>query len=258
MLHDDLIITPEGNPLALMITSQRVRGVKQSLSVASNARSFLHPDGCPVGLKWHYDRAEMLSDAIIHIVGLSLALIGAITLIVVSSRSTQGIEAVSVGIYALGLLAMLGFSATYNMWPVSPRKWWLRRFDHSAIFLFIAATYTPLIAQIDSGTTFVLLIVIWLVAAFGIGLKCLLPGRLDRLSIGLCLSLGASGIFVYESAIAILPSLTLWLIAAGGGLYSIGIIFHLWEGQRFHNAIWHSFVLVAASCHYVAIVAAVA
>jgi hemolysin III len=232
--------------------------VKQSLAVTSNARSFIHPDGCPVGLNWHYDRAEMLSDAIIHIVGLSLALIGAITLLVVSSRSTQGLEAASVGIYALGLVAMLGFSAAYNMWPVSPRKWWLRRFDHSAIFLFIAATYTPLIAQIDTGTTFVLLIVVWVVAAFGIGLKCLLPGRLDRLSIGLCLSLGASGIFVYESAIAILPSSTLWLIAAGGGLYSIGIIFHLWEGLRFHNAIWHSFVLVAASCHYAAIIASVA
>ena len=96
--------------------------MKQNLSFTSNAHTFLHPDGCPVGLNWPYDRAEILSDAIIHIVGLSLALIGAITLLVVSSRSTQGLEAASVGIYVLGLLAMLGFSAAYNLWPVSPRN----------------------------------------------------------------------------------------------------------------------------------------
>jgi hemolysin III len=235
-----------------------VVGFNQNHSAASNDRTFLRSDGCPIGLNWRYDRTEMLSDGIVHAVGLSLALIGAITLLVVSSRSTQGLEAASVVIYSLGLLAMLGFSAAYNMWPVSPRKWWLRRFDHSAIFLFIAATYSPLIAQMNSGKTFVLLIIIWLVAAFGIGLKCLLPGRFDRLSIGLCLSLGASGIFVYESAVTTLPSSTIWLIAIGGCLYSVGIIFHLWERLRFQNAIWHSFVLVAASCHYAAIIISIA
>jgi hemolysin III len=213
-----------------------VVGAHQNHSAASNDRTFLRSDGCPTGLNWRYDRTEMLSDGIVHAVGLSLALIGAITLLVVSSRSTQGLEAASVVIYSLGLLAMLGFSAAYDMWPVSPRKWWLRRFDHSAIFLFIAATYSPLIAQMNSGKTFVLLIIIWLVAAFGIGLKCLLPGRFDRMSIGLCLSLGASGIFVYESAVTTLPSSTIWLIAIGGCLYSVGIIFHLWERLRFQNA----------------------
>ena len=235
----------------------RIIWCKQSHS-AINDRTFLGPDGCPVGVNWRYDRAEILSDGIVHAVGLSLALIGAITLLVVSSRSTQGLEAASVVIYSLGLLAMLGFSAAYNMWPVSPRKWWLRRLDHSAIFLFIAATYSPLIAQMKSGTTFVLLIIIWLVAALGVGLKCVLPGRFDRLSIALCLSLGASGIFVYKFAVTTLPSSTLWLIATGGSLYSVGIIFHLWEGLRFQNAIWHSFVLVAASCHYAAIILAIA
>jgi hemolysin III len=173
-------------------------GFNLSHSATSNDRTSLGSDGCPAGLNWRYDRTEMVYDKIVHIVGLSLAFVGAITLLVVASGSTQGLETASVVIYSLGLIAMLGFSAAYNMWPVSPRKWWLRRFDHSAILFFIAATYSPLIAQMDSGRTFVLLIIIWLVAASGIGLKCLLPGRFDRLSIGLCLSLGASGIFVYD------------------------------------------------------------
>jgi hemolysin III len=80
-------------------------------------------------------------------------------------------------IYAVWLIAMLGFSAAYNLWPVSPRKWWLRRFDHSAIFIFIAATYTPLIAQLNfDSTTFGLLIGVWVLAALGVALKLFLPG----------------------------------------------------------------------------------
>jgi len=152
---------------------------------------------------------------------------------------------------------MLGCSAAYNLWPLSRRKWLLRRFDHSAIFLFIAATYTPLIAQINSSTTFVLLVFVWLIAILGVGLKCLLPGRFDRLSIALCLSLGASGICVYEAAVETLPGLALWLIVTGGVVYSLGIIFHLWERLRFQNVIWHSFVLIAAICHYAAIVTSI-
>jgi hemolysin III len=237
---------------------QRLVGSNQIHSATSNKLHVLRADGCPINLNWRYDRAEIISDGIVHLVGFALALMGAITLLIVSSYSTQGLEAASVVIYSLGLVAMLGFSAAYNMWPVSPRKWWLRRFDHSAIFLFIAATYSPLIAKMDSDGTFVLLIIVWLVAGVGVGVKCFLPGRFDRLSVGVCLFLGASGVFVYESAVNTLPTLTLWLIAAGGCVYAVGIIFHLWEGLRFQNTIWHSFVILAASCHYAAILLTVA
>ena len=102
-------------------------------------------DGCPPGVSWRYDRKEMLVDGIVHFVGLGLALVGAAALFLVTYHSANGIEAASVTVYVVGLLAMLGCSAAYNLWPISPTKWLLRRFDHSAIFLFIAATYTPLI-----------------------------------------------------------------------------------------------------------------
>jgi hemolysin III len=94
-------------------------------------------------------------------------------------------------IYGGGLLAMLGFSAAYNLWPVSPLKWRLRRFDQSAIFLFIAATYTPLIAHLQSDVRAAYtLLGVWTAAAMGVLLKVFFPGRYDRLSIGLCLLLG--------------------------------------------------------------------
>ena len=211
-------------------------------------------NGRPHTLAWDYDRAEIVVDAVVHGMGLLLGLVGAIVLIVFAAR-LPGIGGLSVAaVYAAGLLAMLGFSAAYNLWPVSRIKWVLRRFDHSAIYLLIAATYTPFIAMMKAGPlAYGLLAVIWTVAVAGIALKLALPGRFDRLSILLYLLLGWSGVMLYQPVIAALPASTLWLLAAGGALYTCGVIFHVWESLRFQNAIWHAFVVLAAACHYTAV-----
>jgi len=146
---------------------------------------------------------------------------------------------------------MLGVTAVYNLYPVSPRKWLLRRADHALIYLMIAGTYTPLVALVGSGIrAYLLLAVIWLVALVGIAVKLFLPGRYDRLSIGLYLLLGWSGLLAYESVIAALQPTALWLLAIGGLLYSVGVLFHVWRTLPFQNAIWHGFVLAATACHY--------
>jgi len=85
-------------------------------------------------MTWNYDRAELLTDGIIHVAGLCLALIGAIALTSIVCHTANGVEAASIVVYAAGLLLMLGLSAAYSLWPPSPRKWLLRRFDQSAIF----------------------------------------------------------------------------------------------------------------------------
>ena len=151
-------------------------------------------------------------------------------------------------------MAMLVFSATYNLWPVSRAKWVLRRFDHSAIYLLIAATYTPFIMELrDSVMALALLIGVWCVAIFGIVLKLGWPGRFDRVAVGLYLALGWSGVMLYDSVVGALPPMSLWLVLAGGALYSLGVIFHAWRRLRFQNVIWHCFVLLGAACHYTAV-----
>jgi hemolysin III len=163
-------------------------------------------------------------------------------------------EIVSVSVYGAGLLAMLGFSAAYNLWPVSPRKWLLRRFDHSAIYILIAATYTPFFVQLgDRVFAMSLLAGVWSVAAIGIVLKLFWPGRFDRISVGLYLAMGWSGLIAYDAGVSSLPQFALWFIVAGGALYTLGVIFHAWQRLRFQNAIWHSFVLLGAACHYTAV-----
>src|SRR6202011_2360350 len=135
---------------------------------------------------WHYDRAELIADGIVHAIGVVFGLIAATVLIVLAAVYARAIDVVAASIYVAGLLSMLVLSATYNLWPVSRAKWVLRRFDHSAIYLLIAATYTPFILQLkDSIFAVALLIGVWCVAAIGTVLKLVLPGRFDRVSVGL-------------------------------------------------------------------------
>jgi hemolysin III len=213
----------------------------------------------PAGVVWKYDRVEMIADGIVHAIGVSLGLVGAITIFVVAAHSLRTAEIASIAVYSVGLLSMLGFSAAYNIWPVSRVKWVLRRFDHSAIFMMIAGTYTPFIAQMKDGAIAIgLLVGVWLTAVVGIIVKLLLPGRFDRLAVVLYLLLGWSGAVVYGPLAAALPSLSIWLLAIGGALYSMGVVFYAWQSLRFQNAIWHAFVLVAAFCHYLALLFCVA
>ena len=208
----------------------------------------------PPGVRWNYDRHELLADGVVHAIGVGLGLIAAAVLVVTACYFATAADIAAVSVYAAGLITMLALSASYNLFPVSRWKWILRRFDHSAIYLLIAATYTPFIAHMKISVTSVALMAgVWSVAIVGIVLKLFFPGRFDRLAVGLYLALGWSGVMVYDVIADALPSLALWLIAIGGVLYSAGVIFHVWERLRFQNAIWHGFVLLAASCHYAAV-----
>jgi len=205
-------------------------------------------------IRWNYDRAELIADGVVHGIGIVCGLIAATVLVVLSAVYATALSIVAVSIYVAGLLSMLVLSATYNLWPVSRTKWVLRRFDHSAIYLLIAATYTPFIVELkDSLFALVLLVGVWCVAIFGIVLKLRWPGRFDALSIGLYLALGWSGVMLYDSVVGALPKMALWFVVAGGALYSFGVIFHSWRRLRFQNVIWHCFVLLGAACHYTAV-----
>lgn len=205
-------------------------------------------------IRWNYDRAELIADGIVHGVGVSFGLVAATALIVLAAVFASAYEVVTATVYAAGLLAMFGFSAAYNLWPVSPRKWQLRRFDHSAIYVLIAATYTPFFAQMQNGWLAVALLSgVWAVAIAGIVIKLKYPGRFDRLAVGLYLAMGWSGLMAYDAVFTTLPTLAVWFIAIGGALYTLGVIFHAWQRLRFQNAIWHGFVLMGAACHYTAV-----
>jgi hemolysin III len=200
--------------------------------------------------RFDVSRAELWADGVVHALGIVLGLVAVAALIVRVLTAAPLTDLVPVAIYGAALLAVLIVSAIYNLWPVSPMKWLIRRFDHSAIYVLIAGTYTPFLMKLGSSLMAqILLAVVWAASVLGVVLKLAFPGRLDRLSIVLYLVIGWSGILLWQS-IAELPATSLWLMLAGGLLYSIGVIFHVWESLPFQNAIWHGFVLAATACHY--------
>jgi hemolysin III len=202
-----------------------------------------------------YDLHEIIADGIVHGVGIVFALIGATALIFYATIWSSHGELIAAWIYGIGLVLCLSASFTYNIWPHSRTKWLLRRLDHSAIFILIAATYTPFLQRGAAGDPWIafMLAAIWTTAIVGVSLKCFFPGRYDRLAILLYLAMGWSGVMVMEEVSQYLPPVTVWLIVIGGMIYSLGVIFHVWEKLRFQNAIWHAFVVAAAAVHYSAV-----
>jgi hemolysin III len=171
-----------------------------------------------------------------------------------AARHRDPVLIASVLIYGAGLIAMLGCSALYHLAESGRRKEWFRCLDHAAIFFMIAATYTPFTLNRIGGPWGIgLFAFVWLVAIFGISIKLLWPRALDGLSIVAYLLLGWSILAALDPLISAVSPEALALLIVGGLLYSLGILFHVWDRLPYQNAIWHAFVLAAASCHYAAI-----
>lgn len=210
-------------------------------------------DGRPHGLKWHYDRAELIADGVVHVLGAVAAVFAAGALVGIALYRAEIATISSLAVYAASLMAVIGMSAAYNMWPVSRTKWLLRRFDHAAIFMLIAGTYTPFMIHAGTTEAYVMLAGVWIAGFAGAALKLAAPGRYDRITVALYLAIAWSGVLVAHQVFATLPAIAVVMLVIGGLIYSAGVIFHLWQSLRFQNAIWHGFVLVAAGCQYGAV-----
>jgi hemolysin III len=196
---------------------------------------------------------ELMADTVVHALGLGLGALGVIAILVVVLDSPSSGRLLPIGVYAAGLIAMLVCSAVYNIRHRSPRRDWLRRLDHSAIFVMIAGSYTPFTVLAfpepwSSGLT----IAVWTAALVGVAFKLWRPLRLERLSVVLYLVMGWIGVVAFDSFLHALATPTLVLLLLGGVAYSAGVAFHLAK-HRYQNAAWHGCVLGGACMHYAAV-----
>ncbi len=206
-----------------------------------------------------YTVSERIADGIVHVLSVAASITGVVLLFLIANGALPTKSILSLSVYAVGLVAVFLFSAAYNLTGGSPIKALLHRFDQAAIYLKIAATYTPFMAVKLAGWTGAgMLALVWSAATFGITTKLFFPNKMKRISIILYLVLGWCVVLVAVPLFGALTSRTLLLLIAGGVLYSVGVIFHLWEKLRYQNAIWHGFVLGGSACHYAAIVDSVA
>lgn len=202
-----------------------------------------------------YTRVEVAADAAIHGFGVLFALIGGPILIGFVAAEGEAGSTAAISVYVATMIAMLALSAGYNLAPFPAAKDWLRRLDHSTIYMKIAGAYTPFAAiSVGGFAGWALLSGVWFAAVAGIALKILFPRRYEALSIVLYLAMGWAALPLAPEIAASVEGGTLTLLAIAGGLYTFGVVFHLWEKLPFQNAIWHLFVLSATAVLYAAMV----
>jgi hemolysin III len=202
----------------------------------------------------HYPTsAAWCADLVVHVVGLTLALVGGVVLLVLAVLAGSISAVVGVSIYAAGVVTMLAFSTAYNF--ASPRRQpLLRRLDHAGIFLMIAGSYTPFtIHNLKGPWAWGMTIAIWSVAAAGVLMKLTLPKLDRRISLALYLAMGWLVVVALKPMIDNVTWIALLLLLAGGIVYSTGVIFYVNKRLKFSRAIWHGHVVAAAATHWTAV-----
>lgn len=200
-----------------------------------------------------YARSERIADGTMHAVGVLGATIGAVILIVWSAGNASADQVAALSIYGATLIATFVASAMYHMTPWEPIRPLLRRFDHAAIYLKIAGTYTPLVVMIGSGFAYVILSIVWGLAILGMVLKLFFWRTPGRFGPTLYLIMGWLSLALIWSLWPIVPVSVMALIAIGGLLYTAGVPFYASETMKFSIAIWHGFVVTASACFFAAI-----
>jgi hemolysin III len=204
-----------------------------------------------------YTQGEVVADGSVHVIGLAASVLGVVVLMI-AAQSLPAVSIASLAVYGFGLVAVFACSAAYNLAREGGLKALLRRFDHAAIYIKIAGTYTPFAAiKMADAAGLALLVGVWAITAFGATAKLLWPGRLVRTSYVLYLAQGWAIVAAFGPLAASVSGRVLALLVVGGVIYTVGVVFHLWERLPYHKAVWHGLVLVASACHFAANVDAV-
>jgi hemolysin III len=201
-----------------------------------------------------YGAYEILADKIVHGLGLGAAVAALAWLLGQLPETTSLKDVLALAIYGTGLLGMLTASALYNFSPPGQWKARLRNLDHAMIFVMIAGSYTPfLVLAMQPGLGLPICAFVWAVAVVGTIVQLTSLARRTILSLALYLGMGWLVLGFLRPLAAVLPGQALLYLVFGGVVYSVGAIIHCLPGMRFHNVVWHAFVVVAAGLHLTAI-----
>lgn len=198
--------------------------------------------------------AEERANRLTHGLGAVVSVAGLVLMLVFSTRHGDGWQVVSTAIYGATLVLLYTTSTLYHSFRAERHRQLLQKFDHAAIFLLIAGTYTPFVLVTLRGPWgWSLFGVVWGLAIAGVALKFRFAGRFRLLSTLLYVGMGWLVVFAIKPLMAALPIGGLQLLVAGGLCYTGGAVFYLWRQLPYHHAIWHLFVLGGSACHWAAV-----
>ena len=201
-----------------------------------------------------FSKDEEIANAVSHMVGATLALISAVVLIMHGIKTKSPIVITSFAIFGAGLVIMYTVSSIYHALHNNKAKQVFQILDHSAIYILIAASYTPfLLLVVRSKAGYIIFFIQWLICIFGIAFKSLCVEKYVLFSTLLYIVMGWMIMFVWGDLIANISQQSLILLFIGGILYTLGTIFYMWNWFKYHHFIWHIFVLLGSVAHFFAV-----
>ena len=201
-----------------------------------------------------FSKDEEIANAVSHMVGATLALISAVVLIMHGIKTKSPIVITSFAIFGAGLVIMYTVSSIYHALHNNKAKQVFQILDHSAIYILIAASYTPfLLLVVKSKAGYIIFFIQWLICIFGIAFKSLCVEKYVLFSTLLYIVMGWMIMFVWGDLIANISQQSLIQLFIGGILYTLGTIFYMWNWFKYHHFIWHIFVLLGSVAHFFAV-----
>ena len=204
--------------------------------------------------KYNQSLIEEIGNSISHGFGFFLSIIGFIYLMIQISNGSNMWEIIGYTVYGFSLVILYSFSTVYHGLTNSRLKAIFRRLDHSAIYILIAGTYTPVILiSLRSTWVIYLLPIIWLIAIIGIYMKIQFIHKYEKVSLWIYITMGWLALIAIKPLLIYLPLKSFVCIIAGGIIYTIGIAFYVRKKLPYHHVIWHIFVLIGSIFHYIGI-----
>lgn len=198
-----------------------------------------------------YTLGELIADAVTHGVGVLFSVVGLILIVIKADSVKSYLSGI---IYAVCLIFLYLSSTLFHSFPESFKRTRavFQRFDHSAIFLLIVGTYTPLILYaLELRDALIFLSIMWALTIVGIVFKAIWIKRFKSIHLVIYILMGWSVVFVWRDVYAAIESY-LWLLAFGGISYTIGVAFYL-SKFKYHHFVWHLFVMGGSFLHFLVV-----
>ncbi len=201
-----------------------------------------------------YTRKEEIVNAITHGIGAIFSVVALVLLVVMSALDGSVWHVVSFSIYGASMLLLYTASTLVHSFPEGKLKDLFEIFDHAAIYIFIAGTYTPFLFIVVKGALgWTLFGIVWGIALVGVFFKAFFVKKFLYLSTVIYIVMGWLAVFAWKPLMTTLPTDGSLLFIIGGVLYTVGTIFYVWRAFPYHHAVWHVFVLAGTAAHFFAI-----
>jgi hemolysin III len=198
-----------------------------------------------------YSNNEEIANTLTHAMGAILSVIACYMLLTTITSDNSLVKTISYAIYGASLVLLFSASTFYHAIKDTNKKKLFKLLDHCAIYLLIAGTYTPLMMlSLNNELGTIMLFVIWFLAILGIFFKLKFGHRYKKTSLVTYLGMGLISITIIDQLQEKLSSQGLTLLALGGAIYFLGVIFYVQKRIIFNHAIWHLFVLGGAISHF--------